>query len=157
MILHNHFCDNTRSFLRGIPTNPALLQTDIGWETIFYGLLSSEWIELHQHTASHHGGTLEFATNLISVILQAVASRWRTRNETLHHETSNTPETRQRLINQIWALYECQLMVLPTDRQIFHQPLSALLEQPNQTLKTFLQHSKPLIQRSMKLYREQQQ
>ena len=71
--------------------------------------------------------------------------------------TSNTPETRQRLINQIWALYECQLMVLPTDRQIFHQPLSALLEQPNQTLKTFLQHSKPLIQRSMKLYREQQQ
>ena len=78
MILHNHFCNNTRSFLRGIPTNPALLQTDIGWETIFYGLLSSEWIELHQHTASHHGGTLEFATNLISVILQAVASRWRT-------------------------------------------------------------------------------
>ena len=156
-IFCSHFLDNTRSFIRGLPTNPALKQSSLGWTTIFYGLLHTEWETIHQQTSSIDDSLLDFLTQLVSIILKAIVDRWKLRNQTLHHTEADTPEVRQRLITQIKALYECHDRVLPTDRVIFQTPLTELLQSSTRTMQLFMQQNKTLVKHSIKLYQAQQQ
>ena len=154
-ILHSHFANNTRLFLRSLPTNPDLQQTSLGWESIFCGLLSTEWEIIHQQRSIQTNTCTNLITKLITILLQAIVARWKARNQALHHNQDNTPETRQRLINQVRALYECRESVLPVDRLIFWQPLHNILQQSNGALQTFLKQHHPLVKRSIKEYHTQ--
>ena len=149
--------DNAHLFIRGLPTNPALQQLSLGWSTIFYGLLSTEWETIHKQTSSIDNSFLDLSTQIVSIILKAIVARWQLRNQVLHHTATDTPEVRHRLITQIKVLYACQDRVMPTDRTIFQTPLNELLQTSTLTMQLFLKQNKPLVKHSIKLYQAQQQ
>ena len=92
---------------------------------------------------------------IIKIILQAVADRWISRNNTLHSQHKQTIETRDRLQHQICILYSCRDSVLKQDRQIFNIPVQDLLQKSTPHLKMFIQQYKPIIKRSIWLQQEE--
>ena len=121
----------------------------IGWQNIFYGLLSTTWITRQNHGCQHGPNGSKLITEIIKTIFAAILLRWNERNNHLHQRNSNTTEKHKRVQAQIRALYTFENQVLATDKHIFAIPLHQMLQKPTSTLELFINHNKRIIKESI--------
>ena len=141
------------------PTNawiaPAVqAQSDIGWQTIFYGMISTKWLDYQNRCQPHNPNANHFLSKLIKLILTATINRWNNRNNKLHSGQPSLSETHLRSQAKVRTLYACQQDVLASDRKVFSIPLNSMLQKSTQTLQLFIQQNTALIKQSMKQQRQ---
>jgi hypothetical protein len=120
---------NTFPHLQG-PIEAAIRsQTQIGWNNVFRGFISSRWTEVfaisHYPTAPPNYETgLNRSTSIITNLATFVEHLWQERNDILHR--SNT-DTARKAANSLQTatidyLYTRMEEVLAGDRHLFHRP-----------------------------------
>jgi len=77
-------------------------QSSLGWQQLYYGCLSPQWVTLHNKSYPDING-LHYFTKYVMLIWQAVLKQWKLRNQHLY-PTSTLQEDRtqlQAIVNQI--------------------------------------------------------
>ena len=130
-------------------------QTELGWQSVFYGIFSNLWAPLQNQCHSPANGST-LISKLTNLVFAAIVTRWNNRNNALHHRRNQT-EIRSRLHTQILALYNLQDQILPQDRPIFEIPITQLLTQSTKSLQLFIEQNKKLVKRSIQQQQQQTQ
>jgi hypothetical protein len=109
-------------------------QATIGWDQVYRGRWSTEWIRLQTEYQAHQGQNSK-ATSWILGLSRLLVDQWllawKLRNEQRHGDDQNRhSKLRAQIIHsQMQELYTFQQQVLPCDRSIFHESLEAHLLQ----------------------------
>ena len=130
-------------------------QTELGWQSVFYGIFSNLWAPLQNKCHSPANGST-LISKLIKLVFAAIVTRWNNRNNSLHHRRNQT-EIRSRLHTQILALYNLQDQILHQDRPIFKIPITQLLTQSTKSLQLFIEQNKKLVKCSIQHQQQQTQ
>ena len=115
------------------------VQTSIGWKNFFRGHIAKVFQEFYELTDSHQD---YWTFKLLRVIWKNIRELWDIRNKYEHGEDSSQKAhlAREKLLNELKAVYADKANVLATDRDMFY-------ESPEQ----HLQHRPQLAQIKLRL------
>ena len=123
-------------------------QTELGWQSLFSGILSNSWVSYqNQCHPSKNGSSL--ICKMIKLIFKSIIQRWSNRNTILHNNQQHS-EIRARLSTRVRALYQMKDQMLITDQPIFDVPIDQMLTQPIKTLELFVEQYSSIVQKSVR-------
>ena len=110
-------------------------QTDLGWDNLLRGFLSTEWLLHHQqfcHTRSSPPSSTAIHPFIspLNTIINEVQSIWNFRCAQRHSQdlTTHESERRRQARQQLTELYQLRPLVLPTDKLIYKSDLCTHLQ-----------------------------
>ena len=104
-------------------------QNDIGWDQLYKGRWSIEWVRAHERflqSREHRREDMSASSWVLSfgrLLLDQWLELWKLRNEERHgkDKSQEAQIRKQRLQSELQELYAYRDKVCPTDRDIFHE------------------------------------
>ena len=133
-----------------------ILQEDIGWINFVKGMISREWVLLHDEHFRYQGvanTALVWATKVVKLLQGYLWQCWLYRNERLHGTDEDKEKVRQELQDRVKDLYKDPARYLYQTRekkQLFRLPVDKRIKQSNGTLKTWID----MVETRLRLDRE---
>ena len=133
-------------------------QRKIGRDSIFYGFISkkiliqqTEYLKSMQEKNGKQQDK-QAIQQITTTLLKFFHALWLTRNDHLHQtEINNAPSYKKlQLLQDIKELYQKRFHMLVDDRGIFSKTLISFDNKTTDQLQRFIQHSVPIIQKSIK-------
>jgi len=113
-------------------------QAHLGWDQLYQGQLSQHWAQaINAMHPNIQASDTQIMTNFTQNVWNYVLDTWKLHNQHLHHDAGqlSTPNYQQ----TIQTMYKLQHQLpLAAQEAIFNRPLEQILDQPPETLCTWL-------------------
>jgi hypothetical protein len=124
---------------------------------MYSGQISQDFQTVHNaerprgsHNRQANAATLsDWASKLITLLLDQVEDQWKLRNEALHgrDDAEHSLFHRARLCTKVTRLYAQAGNLLALDRPILSRPLTTILDLPTTSLEAWISQAEPTILR----------
>ena len=122
-------------------------QTELGWQSLFSGILSNSWAAYQNRCHPSKNGS-SLICKIIKLIFTSIIQRWYNRNTILHNNQQDS-EIRARISSRVRALYQLKDQMLITDQPIFDVPIDQMLTRPIKTLELFVEQYSGIVWKSV--------
>lgn len=158
-------------FLHGSAVDPAkhpetfrtaiIRQNKIGWQHLFMGKLSCEWLRIHseliKRERNEDSDTIEMCWGraVIEHILRSVLDLWEKRNKELHGEGITSPIRKLQLAEEVRRLQMLREQARPKDAFLFIDDVEEYLKKATiYTMTTYIAMTRKAILKSVKQWKE---
>ena len=111
-------------------------QANIGWNHLFMGRISQEWLQLYEDAykksvgctkSPHYYDGFVWGASIIEIILRQMILLWESRNKDIHGHTDKEAETlrKEKLIEKARDLHSQKCDCRPSDAFLFHDDFNS--------------------------------